>query len=137
LFVDWPPEALPAAGGALVLCVTPSASVNAPLKSFHQRALRGLVLEVRELPSVADSKRCHALFVDGADRSRMAAGVKAQRAAGALLLSDDPEAPAEATAIVLHRTGTKIAFDVNMQPVRQAGVQLSSKLLRLARAVHE
>ena len=39
--------------------------------------------------------------------------------------------------VVLARTGTRYAIDVNMQPVRQAGVQLSSKLLRLARTVRE
>jgi len=37
----------------------------------------------------------------------------------------------------MQRVGTRIALDVNLPAVRQAKVQVSSKLLRLARAVRE
>ena len=53
------------------------------------------------------------------------------------MFSDAAQAPADAAAVVLQRIGNKIAFDVNLQAVRQARLQVSSKLLRLARVVHE
>lgn len=137
LFVDWPAEALPSAGEALHLCIGPSAGAAPAFKALHRRPLRSFVLEVHELSPAADARACHAVFIDATDRPRLAASLKAQRAAGAIVMSDDPESPADATAIVLHRVGTRIAFEVNMPVVRQAGVQLSSKLLRLAKAVRE
>ncbi|HJV60541.1 MAG TPA: YfiR family protein [Albitalea sp.] len=136
LFVEWPHEALPEAGGPLSLCVTPASSIAAPLKALNHRPLRGFRLEVRELKA-DDASACHAVFVDAADRARLAASLKMQRARGALVLSDDADAPADSTAIVLQPVGARIAFDVNLQPVRQARLQLSSKLLRLARVVRE
>lgn len=80
---------------------------------------------------------CHAVFVGAADRRRLEAALRRQRAASALVISDDPDAPADSTAIVLSRVGQKIVIDVNLGPLRQAGLQLSSKLLRLARVVRQ
>ena len=137
LFVEWPPESLPEPGGPLVLCVGPNSALNAPLKGLNDRPIRSHRLEVRDLPPASGAKPCHAVFVDAADRTRLAAGLKAQRGAGALVVSDDIDAPHDTTAIVLQRIGTRIAFEVNLQPVRQARLQLSSKLLRLARVVRE
>lgn len=137
LFVDWPTESAPAAGGVLQLCVGPASAMVSALKALHRRPIKGMVLEVRDLPVPSEPQACHAVFIDAADRQRMAASIKAQRAGGALMLSDDADAPVDATAIVLQRVGNKIAFEVNMPAVRQSGVHLSSKLLRLARTVRE
>ena len=137
LFVEWPPESLPEPGAALVLCVGPNSALNAPLKGLNERPLRSHRLEVHDLPPAASAKPCHAVFVDAADRMHLAADLKAQRIAGALVVSDDIDAPHDTTAIVLQRIGSRVAFEVNLQPVRQARLQLSSKLLRLARVVRE
>ncbi|HEY0857953.1 MAG TPA: YfiR family protein [Albitalea sp.] len=138
LFVEWPAAAPPEQGGALRLCVGPNSSLREAFKPLDRREVRGRVLELRELAPGDDGRRpCHAVFIDAADRTRLAATLRAQRAAGALVLSDDPDAPRDSTAIVLERVGNKIAFDVNLQPVRHARLQLSSKLLRLARVVRE
>jgi hypothetical protein len=137
LFVEWPDAVLPEAGGTLSLCMAANNRLSAALKALNHRAVRDLTLEVRELPPEGAAQPCHALFVEAADRVTLAAALRAQRAAGALVVSDDPDSPPDTTAIVLERVGSKLAFDVNLQPVRAAGLQLSSKLLRLARVVRQ
>jgi hypothetical protein len=136
LFVDWPASALPVPSSPLVLCVPAGSALHAPLKAMVGRDVRGHRLELRDLVAPDAARPCHAVFVDAADR-RPAALLKAHSAGGALVISDDADASKEATAILLHRVDRKIAFDVNLQPTRQSGLQLSSKLLRLARAVKE
>ena len=135
LFVDWPAAALPG-DSALVLCFGPNGALNTALRRLAGREVRGRPLELREL-AVAAPRPCHALYVDAADRARVAALLKPLVAGGALVVSDDAEAPKEYTAIVLQRAGNKIVFDVHLQPLRQSQLQLSSKLMRLARAVRE
>jgi len=136
LFVDWPSPMLAEAGAPLVLCVGPNSGLQAALKALVGRDVRGHRLALRELGAVDAARPCHAVFIDAADR-RLSPTLKTHTAAGALVVSDDAEAPKDATAIVLRRTGSRIALDVHMQPVRQARLQLSSKLLRLARVVKE
>ncbi|HUG25095.1 YfiR family protein [Piscinibacter sp.] len=137
LFVEWPPGLLAAEGGKLVLCITPGGAVTDAFRALNGRELRGARVTLHRLAGDNAAPVCHAVFVEAADGGRLAGAVKSQRAAGALLLSDDPASPADTTAIVLHRVGSRIAFDVNLRPVRQAGLSLSSKLLRLARTVRE
>ena len=136
LFVDWPSATLPS-GGSLTLCFGPNGGLNAAFKRLAGREVRGHPLELREIAAVPARLPCHALYVDTVDRVRFAGLLKPLVAGGALVVSDDAEAPKDVTAIVLQRDGNKIAFDVRMQPVRQSQLQLSSKLLRLARTVHE
>ena len=136
LFVEWPPG-LVTQGNKLVLCITPGGAVNDAFRALDGRELRGARVALHRLTGGNAAPVCHAVFVEAADGGRLAGVVKSQRAAGALLLSDDPASPADTTAIVLHRVGSRIAFDVNLRPVRQAGLSLSSKLLRLARTVRE
>jgi hypothetical protein len=136
LFVEWPAAVLPDGNGALSLCVGPGSRLREPLKALAGRELRGHPLELRELASPEAGRPCHAVFIDAADR-RLAVTLKTHGSAGALVMSDDPESPRDATAIVLQRAGNRIVFDVYLQPLRQARLLLSSKLLRLARGVIE
>lgn len=136
MFVSWPPETLPPGNGPVRLCVSASNPTSAAIRALQGRDVGAMPLEVAELSSTT-AKPCHAVFVDASDRIKSAASLAAQRAHGALVLSDDPEAPTDTTAVVLLRTGARLSFEVNLQSVRQAGIRLSSKLLRLARTVRE
>jgi hypothetical protein len=136
LFVDWPGSALPAAPSPVVLCVGPAVALRADLNALAGRDVRGHRLEVRDLAAPDAGKPCHAVFIDASDR-RLASSLRAHSAAGAIVISDDVEAPNEFTAILLRRVGARIGFDINLQPLHESHVQLSSKLLRLARVVKE
>jgi hypothetical protein len=136
LFVDWPPEVRPDVGGALAFCVGADSSLHDALKALNDRPIRSYRFAVRDSIPADAAKTCHAAFVDAGDPQRKAASMKALRASGVLVFSDDGQAPADA-AVVLQRAGNRIAFDVNLQAVRQARLQVSSKLLRLARVVRE
>ena len=135
LFVEWPASVLPE-GSDLVMCVAPQAGLSSALKKLAGRDLRGHRLEVRDMPPAAP-RSCRVLYVESAERTRLGASLAALSAAGTLVLSDDADAPRDSTAIVLQRAGNKFVFDVRLQPVRTSQVQLSSKLLRLAREVIE
>jgi hypothetical protein len=137
LFVDWPAQSLPEPGGALALCVATDSTLNAALKGLNHRPIRNFRLEVRDLAPAEAVSSCHAVFVDAPDRARRAGALKEMLGHGALVFSDDADSPEDAIAIVLQRVDGRIGFEVNLQPVRQARLHLSSKLLRLARTVRE
>lgn len=136
LFVEWPADAVAASTVSMVLCVSPSNALNAPLKSLQGRPVRNQLLDVRDLPAGASRAACHAVYVDAADTARLT-GAKPDPAAMLLLISDDLESPLPQAAIVLRHVGGRIGFDVNLEAARQARLQFSSKLLRLARKVND
>ncbi len=137
MFVDWPAEAQPETGGPLGFCmVGADAGLHSALKALNDRPIRGYRFEVRDSIPADAARPCHAAFIDSSDRQRQAS-LRWLGQSGVLVFSDDAQAPPDAAAVVLQRAGNKIAFDVNLQAVRQARLQVSSKLLRLARVVRE
>jgi hypothetical protein len=136
LFAEWPPEAL-AQSAPVRLCVAAGTGLASAMKMLQGRDLRGSPIETIDLAAATTAKPCHAAFVDAAAREKHAVLLKAMRGGGTLVISDDEQAPHDAAGIVLMRAGTKFVFEVNLQPVKQARVQLSSKLLRLAKTVRE
>ena len=118
MYVTWPPETLPPGGGPVRLCVSASNATSAAIRALQGRDMGGMPLEVAEFsPATAPAatRQCHAVFVDASDRVKSAAPLIAQRTQGALVLSDDPDAPTDTTAVVLLRTGSKVSFEVNLQ----------------------
>lgn len=139
-FVDWPAEALPPPGGALVLCVDPASRVAAPLRALKGRPVRQLRLELADLPPPEGLRRCHAVFLDATARVPQAPLRQRLRGLPVLVFGDEPAAgdPREdVVAVHLVPVDGRIAFEIDMASVRQARLQISSRLLRLARKVGE
>jgi len=132
VFIEWPDEQK-----TVDLCVSPDNALLSALRRLDGRDLRDRTFRVQELRADSLPTTCNAAFVDPADRVKHAPLVKNLSDLGVFTISDDAEAPPRTTAIVMQRVGARFALDVNMPAVRQARIRLSSKLLRLARAVRE
>lgn len=128
-FVEWPAARTPAPTAALVLCVDAAHPLAAPLRELARKPVRQWQLEVR--PAEADAAaRCHA-WAGGTPP----AALRGQE--GVLIISDRSRQLDGATQVWLTLDGDKISFELELGNARRAGVQISSRLARLARAVHE
>ena len=132
VFIEWPDELK-----TVELCVSADNPLLPALRPLEGRDLRDRTFKLRELRADTPLAGCRAAFVDATDRMKNAPLVKSLAELGIFTISDDADAPPRSTAVVMQRVGTRIALDVNLPAVRQARLQLSSKLLRLARAVKE
>lgn len=135
-FVDWPAAQAPPAGADLVLCVDPASPLAAPLRELAGRPVRQWKLAVRSVES-SPATRCQALLVDGAARETPAA-LRPQPGDPVLVISDRPRQDgAPAAHVWLLLDGGRVAFELDLAQARRSGLQISSRLHRLARAVHE
>jgi hypothetical protein len=132
VFVEWPDDRK-----TLELCVAADNALLPALRQLDGREIRTRTFKVQELTAESSPIGCKAAFIDAADRSKRPAIVKALSEQNVFLISDDADAPAKTTAVTMQRVGPRIALDVSLPAVRQARVQVSSKLLRLARTVRE
>lgn len=135
LFVEWPGEAELPAAAPLVLCGDRSAPLWPHLQLLHDRPLRQRRLEIRDVSNAEEQRTCHAWLLEEGGQRPLSARVPG---AGAVLVIGDGQRADEAGVIVaLRNTGSRLQFDVNLVEARQQRLQLSSKLLRLARVVRE
>ncbi|HSI59096.1 MAG TPA: YfiR family protein [Ideonella sp.] len=138
LFAEWPPEVLAADGSALTLCIDAAGSAIDPMLSLAARPVGSHKLEVRGVNAAPESMRgCHAWYRDAAVPAPGFA-LRHQLQQGAVLtISNDIRRDDDATAIYLVELNGRLSFDVDAVTVKQHRLQLSSKLLRLARKVYE
>jgi len=132
VFVEWPDELK-----TIELCASADNPLLPALRRLDGRDVRNRTFRVQALATDTPPASCRAAFVDASDRTKHALMVKNLADFGVFMISDDAEAPPHSTAVIMRRAGTRIALDVSLPAVRQARVQVSSKLLRLARTVKE
>lgn len=132
-YTSWPASALDA-GDPLRLCVLG----DDPLGEFLEDAARGRSVQghpirIIQVDRVVEADRCHAAFV--AERNRIPAAVWLERLKGRPVLSIGEgerfrDAGGMITLTVEART---VRFEVNRPALLDVGLDLSSRVLRLAR----
>lgn len=134
VFTEWPQDAL-AGGSALTICAYPGNSLLPALGALSDKLVHGHKVALRQLAAPAGWRGCQILFLDGLDRERWGQLRKELAGASVLTVSDDRALGADGMAITLSVENRHIGFDVYLAAARQARLNLSSKLLRLARSV--
>lgn len=132
VFTEWPQETL-AGGAPISLCASPGNSLLASLSALQDKLVNGHRIALR--PATSPLRGCHVLVLDRADRERWAQIKHELAGATVLTVSDDRVISGDGAVIGLSLADSRIGFDVDMAAARLARLNLSSKLLRLARSV--
>ncbi|QCX51023.1 YfiR family protein [Ralstonia pseudosolanacearum] len=134
LFTSWPAGTL-LANAPMVLCVAPDHALQAALGRLAGKSVHGHRLEVRRIGDGAVAG-CHVAVLD--DRAPSQA-VRLDPAAPVLTVVDGGRVAraggGSGPMIALSLQDSRVVFDIDAAAARQAGLQLSSQLLRLARSV--
>lgn len=118
------------------LCVLGRDPFGPALDNLAGKEAPGGRLEVRRLSTDESMRGCLVLFISDSERANLAAILERLEGAAVLTVTDLPEAAAKGVIIKLALEGQKVVFRVDNEAARRARIQLSSKLLRLAREVH-
>lgn len=119
------------------ICLLGSDDMRNAIERLAPSRLHEHGVQVRGGVAASDTRGCHLLYVDAAQRGQLAAAVEAVRERPVLLVADVPGgAQLGATISLLVREDGRAGFDINLSVARQQGLQLSSQLLRLARRVY-
>ena len=134
-YVQWPPSGEPKPADVRI-CVTASDAFFSLLKS----AVQGEDLDGRPLLPVAldgldDAKTCQILYVGDVQTLDAKAWLDAVRGHQVLTVADGPLN--DDTVIAFVREDNRIRFDINRASANRRGINVSSKLLRLARQVRD
>lgn len=132
VFTEWPQEAL-AAAAPIVLCTGSASALSPALQSLNDKVVNGHKLAVR--PAAAGLRACHVLVLGSGDRERWGQIKRDLAGTHVLTVSDDSSISQDGAMIAMSMVNQRIGFDVDIKAARSARLQLSSKLLRLARSV--
>ncbi len=132
VFTEWPAEVL-AAGAPMTLCASATNPLLGALGQLNDKMVNGHRIALRS--PAAGVRSCHVLVLDRSDRERWAQIKRELAGAHVLTVSDDADISADGAVIGLSIEDKRVGFAVHLGAARTARLNLSSKLLRLARSV--
>ena len=135
-FVDWPARALERHPGSLVIGVLGAD----PFGSLLEETLRGKTAHdrrfvVKRFTRVKDALDSHILFVCASEEERLPIILKALQGAQVLTIGETDGFAERGGQIGLRTEGGKVRFQVNVAAAEQAGLRISSQLLKLGTLV--
>lgn len=136
-YTEWP--ALPAGvtpSEKIVFCVMGSPAVSEALAERKNKTINGKVMDVRTITQIDQSPPCQVLFVGKDDNTNIAQVNKLRRTTPLLLVAEEDDASQQDVVISLRQEDGRYTFKVNRTAAQARSLNLSAKLLRLAKLVY-
>lgn len=137
-YVEWPAAAFPGPDAPIRMCLIGTDGFKSVVSNTVEgKAVHERTVSVEAIQTLSEASGCHLLFV-GADALTGAAEVDALadlRAAHVLTIGNREDFAEDAGIANFYRAGKKMRFEVNPKSAEEAGLEVSSRLLRLARIV--
>ncbi len=128
LYTTWPPPPT-----VVTLCAIGHDELGVAFDALANKQIDGKPVQVKRIDTAAEAKSCHVLFVPESGSGSLAALTRGLASQPVLIVSEAGNL--DASMILLETEGSRLVFSVNLARVRSVGLDVSSKLLRLARNV--
>jgi hypothetical protein len=135
-FVDWPVEALPESSTDMILCILGEDPFGTDLEETVQgKLVNGRRLGIKRFKSPSGLKGCHILFISSSEGNRVAEILATLRGASVLTIGEMERFARLGGIINFTMEDNKVRFEINVDAAAQAGLKISSKVLKLATIV--
>ena len=132
LFIDWPDSS-----GPLRLCVAGRGDTADAVRALDARQIKGRAVEVIVVaaPNAVTGRGCHLLFIAAGSGARAVEFAQAAAGSPTAIVSEDDALSLDRSHIVLALDERRPVIEVNLTAARKLGLDISSRMLKLARKV--
>jgi hypothetical protein len=137
-FVDWPEDPNLSDGGNFKICVLGTDPFGPSLEAtVSGERIAGKLVVARRISSITDAHDCRILFISSSEVTNVKEIVSSLSKLGVLTVSDLPQFLDDGGMVQFVLADRKVRFKINLAATRQAGLNLSSQLLKVAAEVRE
>jgi len=137
-FVEWPPDAFESDKAPIAFCIFRQNPFGSALVDITEgQSINDRGLAVRYVQDPADLKSCQLVFVSDAADKDLPAVLGALRASSVLVVGESEAFAERGGGIQFYLEAEKVRFSVNVDATKRARLNVSSKLLALAKIVHD
>jgi len=133
LFTQWPNLA---ASNSFNICVLAENPFDVAFERLNGKQIENLPVRTRIVRTPEEAVNCHILFVPASGHRAMQNIANTLKDAPILIVSEVNDYNPNDVMIMLGEEGGRINFQINHSATQRAGLNVSSKLLRLARRVY-
>jgi hypothetical protein len=136
--VQWPANAFTQPDSPIVIGILGEDPFGTVLdRVLAGKKVNGRVFLVKRLKSVSDLKECHIVFVSSSEMAHLAEAIHLVKGMPILTIGEIPGFAKRGGIINLFLEDNKVHFEVNVEAAKEADLNISSRLLALARIVQE
>lgn len=135
-FVEWPADDSGSNKDAFRMCVIGRNPFGTALEGLKGKPVKGRPLLPVQLADIDEIGACKVLFISRSEKRNLAAILNSAGRSGVLTVSDIDRFAASGGIIGFVEVEGKIRLEVNLAAAQQAGLNISSQLLKLARIVN-
>jgi hypothetical protein len=140
-FIDWPDKSFAGPQSPFMVCVVGRDPFGSALDSqLLSKSVDNRTLQIARFPSVNNmllENRCQIAFISSSEKDHFRQVIDSFQGQNILLVGDADGFAASGGAIEFALEGDHVRFAINPEAADRAGLHVSSKLLALARIVHD
>lgn len=137
-FVQWPDNAFESRQSPLLLCIFGDDPFGPALDEVvRDKAIDNHPLIVHRTKNLEGVRTCQVVFIASADKKRISDVLVRLKGSSALAVGDGPDFAGMGGAIQFYMDKNRVRFCINVDALQRARLIVSSKLLALARIVHD
>lgn len=136
-FVSWPEASYRSRNDSLKLCLYNSNPMDEAIESIHGVEVAGHPIEIHPIQNLTTNSPCHILLLAHDELDKYLTDTQLDLNRPLLTIADltdvnIPRNQRHDILVSLIRNGPRIGFEINLGKSRQAGLRMSSELLKLA-----
>ena len=136
--VQWPSSAFAQPDSPIVLGILGEDPFGTILnRVLEGKKVNGRAFLVKRLRSVTDLKECHILFVSSSDMTHLTEAIHLVKGMPILTIGEIPGFAKRGGIINLVIEDNTVRFEVNVEAAKEADLNISSRLLALAKIVQQ
>jgi hypothetical protein len=136
-FVEWPSIVFSSESDPFMLCVSGKDPFGKALDTLQDKTIGKRKFVIKRLQSIEDARECHILFISSSEKAALQQILKAVRNKQTLTVGDTEGFAQSGVMINFTMQEGKVQFEVNPQAIRQAGLTVSSQLLKVSKVIGE
>jgi hypothetical protein len=137
-FVEWPPDSYRAPSAPLLICIVGHDPFSQILEGeLRTRNVGGHPVEVRSLKPNDKLNFCQIVFVPATEKQYADRIVSGLKGSNTLTVGETDGFAVQGGIINLTVEANKVHFEINRLAADRAGLKISSRLLSIAKIVHE
>lgn len=137
-FVEWPENTAVAGGPAFIIGVLGEDPFGETLDdTVRGKTVGGSDLAVKRFSSLSTLEPCQILFLSKSVADHLPEILERVQGTAVLTVAEDERFALDGGMVRLVTEDNKVRFEINVDAANRAGLRISSKLLALARIVHE
>lgn len=133
-YVQWPPEVEGSGDGELRLCIFGNEPFGRAFRAFEGEVVRGLKVKIKRsfFFSPPESEGCAVVFLGQSTNNEVSKALGSLKGRPVLTIGESPNFLEQGGSILFLLEASKVKFAINQEGIKEARLNVSSKLLRLA-----